>query len=556
MNKKSYIKIGLVAVIFTLAALMVWFGRENKTAIALQQVDSLIISHPAEALHELGHLKEMKMSQKDRAYYNLLVTQASILNGQIPANDSLINVSLLYFLNGSDSAITSRALFLRGRILHKASHSLEAVSSYMHANEYFPQGESLQLKHDILVSLADVYRYNKLYEEEQKTRSEALISSRLLADSSRIANDLIGLAYLFTTRRQYPDSSLLLLHEALDYTTFGNRQTLAAIYKNMASAYSLIGEEDSAMSYIDKSIALKPDKAELSAFYLLKARALLKRKNYAEAEKYYQLVSDSSDITARLQQNLGMYRINSATHQANKALQNVENMIVLQDSMNRGERDETTERMQSIQAYKKQREQYIKDKFEIYRTRTLTYKISTVFLLVGVFMLLILMFYRNRKIKLESSVREKKIKLAELELERQSMENQLLREQTEKEQLLARDMIMKAEYYKRLNMISIPILSAPKDKQGFIFLGKKEWDVIENNTNACFDHFTKRLREKYPQMSDEEIRFCCLIKMELPLDLLSAIYHIEKNSISKRKGRLRDKLGVTDQTLDDYIKHF
>ncbi|MGL5545861.1 MAG: hypothetical protein ACRDCS_02530, partial [Tannerellaceae bacterium] len=411
-------------------------------------------------------------------------------------------------------------------------------------------------KHDILVSLADVYRYNKLYEEEKKTRSEALINSRLLADSSRIANDLIGLAYIFTTQQQCPDSALLFLHEALGYTAPDDYQAQAAVYKNMAIACNRIGQEDSAMLYIDKAIALGSNKEELSASYLIKARILLNQKAYAEAEKCFGKVSDSSDITSRLQQNLGMYRINSATRQANKALQNVENMIVLQDSMNRGERDETTERMQSIQAYKKQREQYIKDKFEIYRTRTLTYKISTAFLLVGVFLLLILMFYRNRKIKLESSVREKKMKLAELELERQSMENQLLREQTEKEQLLARDMIMKAEYYKRLNMISIPILSAPKDKQGFIFLGKKEWDVIENNTNACFDHFTKRLREKYPHMSEDEIRFCCLIKMELPLDLLSAIYHIEKNSISKRKGRLRDKLGVTDQTLDDYIKHF
>lgn len=556
MNKKSYIKIGLVAVIFTLAALMVWFGRENKTAIALQQIDSLVATNPSEALHELEHLKGMKMSQKDRAYYNLLITQASILNGQVPANDSLINASLLYFLNGSDSSATTRALFLRGRILHKASHSLEAVSSYLHAKEYFPQEESLQLKHDILVSLADVYRYNKLYEEEKKTRSEALINSRLLADSSRISNDLIGLAYIFTTQQQCPDSALLFLHEALDYTAPDDYQAQAAVYKNMAIACNRIGQEDSAMLYIDKAIALGSNKEELSASYLIKARILLNQKAYAEAEKCFNKVSDSSDITSRLQQNLGMYRINSATRQANKALQNVENMIVLQDSMNRGERDETTERMQSIQAYKKQREQYIKDKFEIYRTRTLTYKISTAFLLVGVFMLLILMFYRNRKIKLESSVREKKMKLAELELERQSMENQLLREQTEKELLLARDMIMKAEYYKRLNMISIPILSAPKDKQGFIFLGKKEWDVIESNTNACFDHFTKRLREKHPHMSDEEIRFCCLIKMELPLDLLSAIYHIEKNSISKRKGRLRDKLGVTDQTLDDYIKHF
>ena len=57
-------------------------------------------------------------------------------------------------------------------------------------------------------------------------------------------------------------------------------------------------------------------------------------------------------------------------------------------------------------------------------------------------------------------------------------------------------------------------------------------------------------------MTEEELRFCCLIKMELPMALLAEIYHIAKGSISRKKMRLKEKMHITEQSFDEFISAF
>ena len=87
-------------------------------------------------------------------------------------------------------------------------------------------------------------------------------------------------------------------------------------------------------------------------------------------------------------------------------------------------------------------------------------------------------------------------------------------------------------------------------------LKKEEWDIIMQNTDACFNDFTLRLKNTYPQLTLEEVRFACLLKMELSLSLLSEVYHIAKGSISRKKMRLKEKMQIENTTLDDFIKQF
>lgn len=44
--------------------------------------------------------------------------------------------------------------------------------------------------------------------------------------------------------------------------------------------------------------------------------------------------------------------------------------------------------------------------------------------------------------------------------------------------------------------------------------------------------------------------------MSLPLSLLAEIYHIAKGSISRKKMRLKEKLGVEQGSFDEFIDSF
>lgn len=112
------------------------------------------------------------------------------------------------------------------------------------------------------------------------------------------------------------------------------------------------------------------------------------------------------------------------------------------------------------------------------------------------------------------------------------------------------------DYYRQLNAITLPMLMSKRNSQGMLHLSQEEWDTLTGNTDACFDRFTERLKARCPQLTEEDVRFCCLVKMELPLSLLADIYHIAKGSISRRKMRLKEKLQITDSSFDDFVRRF
>ena len=139
---------------------------------------------------------------------------------------------------------------------------------------------------------------------------------------------------------------------------------------------------------------------------------------------------------------------------------------------------------------------------------------------------------------------------------KKKVEIKYLQEKHDREAIEIESLNQSVEYYKRLNALTVPILMKSQNSQGAMHMKKEEWDIIIQNTNACFNDFTLRLEKAYPQLTLEEIRFACLLKMEFSLSLLSEIYHIAKGSISRKKMRLKEKMQIENMTLDDFIKQF
>lgn len=132
-------------------------------------------------------------------------------------------------------------------------------------------------------------------------------------------------------------------------------------------------------------------------------------------------------------------------------------------------------------------------------------------------------------------------------------ENRLLQEQAS---LKERDLELselKLHYFKQLSQLTFPLIYQHRHHP--IRLGDEEWRTMYQNTNACFADFTKRLQAAFPQLKEEDVRLCCLLKMELPLELIALIFNIEKGSVSQRKQRLRSKMGI-EGNVDEFLITF
>ena len=184
------------------------------------------------------------------------------------------------------------------------------------------------------------------------------------------------------------------------------------------------------------------------------------------------------------------------------------------------------------------------------------YRLATALSLVLVVSISLFFHFKHTQKKVEMALKEKELDMARLQNSRWESEVKYLREKHEREAAEIESLNQTLEYYKRLNALTVPILAKSRNSQGALHLGEEEWDIIMQNADACFNHFTRRLKEAFPDLTEEEIRFICLLKMEFPIASLSEVYHIAKGSISRKKMRLKEKMHIEDTTLDDFIRQF
>ena len=154
----------------------------------------------------------------------------------------------------------------------------------------------------------------------------------------------------------------------------------------------------------------------------------------------------------------------------------------------------------------------------------------------------------TRKLRYENALLQKETELT------------TLREQEAQQQVKVAD--LRAALFRKLSVYGkLPSLAqkSEKDPSARITLSEEEWGEIQQTVNEAFDGFTKRLAEAYPLMTEKDLRFCCLVKLNVNMKDLSDIYCVSKAAISKRKFRIKtEKMNVTDEqlSLDDFLRSF
>jgi hypothetical protein len=144
------------------------------------------------------------------------------------------------------------------------------------------------------------------------------------------------------------------------------------------------------------------------------------------------------------------------------------------------------------------------------------------------------------------------------ERNRLMQENVLLKQQEElsnlreKEALMReKDARMREELFKRINVFQ-KLSNIEKEKH--IQLSDTDWKEIQLMLDSGYDDFTKKLRRNFPMLSEKDINFCCLVKINMSIQNLTDIYCISKNSVSRKKLRLKDKMGIGEgETLDEFL---
>ena len=566
--------LGLTLLLF--ATLFSCMRQEKPLPAELSRAESVMWEHPDSALSILRSMPQSSLSSgKNYATWALLLAQArdkvygkrlpDSLN--IPSSDKLVQDAMDYFEKEDDLKRMAQAYYYKGQLLEDQKKLTEAIPLFLKSKDIMTRLDEPLFTYLICQSLGNTYRYQDLYEESLVQLKDAYQYALRSGNGERISYALseLGRTYvhinemdsaLFYFGKSLENAKRLgnLELEALHYTRkeldlclqVSSLHKLPQIYYKIGSAFWSLGQLDSAKVYFQKS--LETDNLyTLSEAYEVLYYICVEQKLYKEAIEYnnqYLIYSDPLQVInhagelAEIQARYDHERLLNINNQLKLEKTNQEIIglfvtavlliliIVYQYRVLRKEKSLAHAREQ-IRIYKesiRENENRIKENEQLIAT------------------------LNNKQQEIDEIVSENK---------------SLLDQNAESHKEIEKYEELLKSSYKKLDE-QLPYFDKLKDlKEHPKYLKDADWSLIINWTNLQYHQFYTRLEKDFPDFSELDKRYCCLIKMGFSSSQIAVFANSLPESVSKQKQRIKQRIKKSKQIpsdvsflLDQYLKEY
>ncbi|WP_461533044.1 helix-turn-helix transcriptional regulator [Sinomicrobium sp.] len=91
----------------------------------------------------------------------------------------------------------------------------------------------------------------------------------------------------------------------------------------------------------------------------------------------------------------------------------------------------------------------------------------------------------------------------------------------------------------------------------FTILTKEDWNNFKKQFNKVYPNYYYLLRETYPQLSRSELRYLCLVKLNLSQSEIASALAVSDSTIRVTWHRIRKKLKIDKtKTPEEFLKRF
>ena len=559
----------------------------------LEEAEALLTENPDSAYRLLQSIERPERRQEaEYATWCLLMTQATDKSFREHTSDSLIRVAVRYFSRQHDPERLATALYTQGRVEKELGKNEEAARLFVKALDVAKGGEDYKLQFLASSHLGTLYAYSHLDSLAFSAYEQALHFAELAQDSSSISYShaylgrvyglqnnwheaihayqkaiaiasqvqsipalRLGLSELATAycRIQAYQNAFDCLQRLQDLADKSLTTNQAITYLNIGDLYRLMGCYDLAIPYLEKALNTKnmyTKRSTYQCFYYL----YIKQQNYKKAIEYNNLYWVCNDSIQKIEKQKEIIAVEKKYN--NEKLLNEKQQLELKQS-----------RMLLIRG--------------------------------GIFLLTIIVFlfiYADKKRiiarlfeelnNVQCQIVEKERAIIEYQQEvavlsqKQSNFNDLqqIRNNMEAEIKLLHQQIKtlkqrQSELLIRLNhrndqiqqyekimerKENIPDILTRIKKTARI--EESEWPELIAHIDALHCQFSARLKKAYPELTDADIRLCCLIKLGYERKDQIALLALNEDSFDKRKQRIRKRIGKDKKwekgELDSFIRSF
>ena len=493
------------------------------------------------------------LTDRDYALYALLLSEAMHRKQQLNAEtDTLLLPAIKYFSESGDSLYAERALYCKAHLDRRLYRMKDAMQSFLKALLFLQGSGNDEQLYRVNTWLGVVCLNQEEYEGKMRYSKEAL-KAALRMDNlfyKNLALCDIATGYYFLNRL---DSALYYAQAAYDAAIADSLPSqLPHVYTDLGSIYAKMGENGKALEYIDKAIGLRSRKDTLAilGLYADKVDLFGKLGQYDSAYHYFRKAVTSPNLATQADAYNHMSGAYYKMERCNEAYSLLLRFTELADSVRKQRHTAEVIALQELYKHEQLSVENLYWCTQAAERQSNVYLMATLSLLsLWIASTIYFFYWRNRR-RLVEQQHQLASQQEELHHQRQVTTENLQR-MAEMEQKEAR---LKETFFRRLNQRIVQEI----EKGSNILLSDDDWEDIVQNADIIFDNFTRRLQQHYPALNKEDLRYCCMVKMQLSQLEMSQIMHLEKDSVKKRLKRIRMEKMKADSgvTLEELLRRF
>ena len=525
----------------------------------LVEADSVVYIQPQQARVILDSIDCNELNEADRAYYNLLLTQASYINYDVltKKNDSIITQALNYFTKhkGKDNKLT-RTYLMKGAIMAELGKSDSAMYYYKQA-EFAAEDDDFNLGYAKL-RIAKLYSKHHAYDGRDIEKIEQAVECFKRANDS--IYQIISLKELGSSYRPTKtDTSIIILQKAIDLAwqvkdtamVLNCTNDLAESYYNNSKYRGKKQDKYKALKQIQAIKAIKTPTLNDKQFYITFAKVYALAGMPDSAYKYLSLIQFDG-----INKNPGYLEATTEIAHARGDLQT--------ELQQRNEQKKISDSLMTDE--QKLIIMHIEDNCEKEHEKQLINERNrhnnTIAAIVGAIiislMILALLLYRrvhrydNLVLELKDQSRSQLSDLTDMQqnISEMQIKDERLKGFISSHMDMMREMI-EACYHEPNNRIAENMKRIVK----FQGSNKDNWVKLYDYIDIEHNDIMTRTRQNYPDLNDRDLLLLALTCMGFTYIQTAIIMgYSNATSVSVLKQRLAKKMGL-DCSLNEYIEN-
>lgn len=568
----------------------------------LLQAEALMYTHPDSAWTILNKMQRPSRSDKlQYATWCLLTTQAQDKNYIDHTSDSLINVAYDYFMKQDDPHRKALVLNYEGRVNEDLQEAIEATQFYLQARDMASQTGDYKLRFLIESNMGILYLYRSLYPQAEQAIKDAYTYAVEAKDSTYISSALSLFGRLYSVTEKMEASVAVYKEAAQLAEQMGDDRSLSRAFGELAAVYREMSESDSSLKYLKRAEFIDKKNAyeEISQTYLGVGDTYVNLGQYDSALFYINKSLETTNIYTKRAAYMILYQLHEKQKRYEKAIVCNNQYWNYTDSVELLKRSKDIAEIQMKYDHEKLKNR--NNQLAIEKSNLIKITLLTVIVLLCVITYLVYKYQRklllreqdiqNKKEQLhlnivelnenqaiieqnEELIRDLSIQVHEnvglqedqqTEIEAISKENDKLKEQTiflqgkittytcslsEKDKIIDTYQVLSIEntrlqereiYLCSKLLKYIDVLNLIKTQPYYIDT-KEQWGEIINAINIVYDNYVERLSANFPALSESDFQYCCLIKLRLGNASMATLMSIDPSTATKRKQRLKERI--------------